>query len=104
MIELIVILSTLVLLFSEAFFLDTGKLNLQVEKTYLIILLLLPLWNQNLVSVFPFLLLIPSFFIRGFHYRGNNIVFLIATCFNIGILYLQLGFLIKGFLIYNFVN
>lgn len=95
----IVFLSMIIISIFELKFLFKAKIDDESLFFSFFLTILLPFWNQDLVSVFPFLLLIISFLLRVSRLSKFEWIFWATTIFNIIILYFQIGFFIRNFII-----
>ena len=100
---IIVFLSIVLLLLCEVKFLESQNINKSLYKFYLMTSILLPFWEQNLISIIPFFVLIFTNIIRIWKPK-SILLFNFITVTNILILYFQFGFLIKNYLIFGFQN
>lgn len=103
LVEIIVLVSIITVLAFEVKLVMDGKIEDRLAATPMIFVILLPFWNQNLISVVPFIFLFITFLFRMLIdiYEQKvrlNILFWILTMANIIILYFQLGFLLKNYL------
>jgi hypothetical protein len=101
--EIIVLVSIITVLAFEVKLVMDGKIEDRLAPIPMMFVILLPFWNQNLISVVPFIFLFITFLFRMLIdiYEQKvrfNILFWILTVANIMILYFQLGFLLKNYL------
>lgn len=100
--EIIVLVSIITVLAFEVKLVMDGKLEDRLNVVPMIFVILLPFWNQSLISVVPFIFLFITFLLRTlidiYELKIRfNILFWILTMANIMILYFQLGFLLKNY-------
>lgn len=101
---IIVLISIITILILEVKLIFDGKLEERLSMIPLLITILLPFWNQSLISVTPFVFLFICVLARTlidiYEVKDRlNSIFWVLTVANIMILYFQLGFLIKNFLL-----
>lgn len=100
--EIIILVSIITVLAFEVKLVMDGKIEDGLDVVPIIFVLLLPFWNQILISVVPFIFLFITFLLRTlidiYELKIRfNIFFWILTMANIIILYFQLGFLLKNY-------
>ena len=101
--EIILLVSIITVLAFEVKLVLDGKIEDRLSVIPMVFVVLLPFCNQNLISVVPFIFLFITFLLRIFvdTYKQKvrfNIFFWILTVANMMILYFQLGFLLKNYL------
>ena len=105
--EIILLVSIITVLAFEVKLVFDGKIEDRLAAIPMIFVILLPFWNQNLISVVPFIFLFITFLLRTlidiYELKVRlNTLFWILTVSNIMILYFQLGFLLKNYLMMVF--
>ncbi len=101
--QIIVLVSIITILILEVKLIFDGKLEEKLSVMPLLITILLPFWNQNLISITPFVFLFITTLSRAlidiYEVKDRfNSLFWILTVSNVMILYFQLGFLLKNYL------
>ena len=101
--EIIVLVSIITVLAFEVKLILDGKIEDRLSVIPLLITILLPFWNQNLISITPFVFLFINTLFRTlidiYEVKDRfNSLFWISTVANVMILYFQLGFLLKNYL------
>jgi hypothetical protein len=100
---LIVLLGILTLGIFEVNFLLNQRVKQGLMSVYLIIGMILPLMDQNLISDWPFYVLLLTNFLRFSWFDKEGFQFSVLSVTNLMILYFQFGFLIKNYLLSYYI-